>query len=102
GRLVPPGEADLVLGHGLLEIVDDVPAAVTALAESCAPGGAVSVLTTNRYGSVLQRAVSGRLADARQLLDDAASQLDGAGELLRRFDVAGLSAALTGAGLVVE
>ncbi|HEX9336219.1 MAG TPA: class I SAM-dependent methyltransferase [Pseudonocardiaceae bacterium] len=103
GRLVPPGSADLVLGHGVLEVVDDVAAAVAALTAACAPGGAVSVLVANRYAAVLYRALAGRLVDARRLLDDEAGQLPGSGEsVLRRFDVAGLEAALRDAGLVVE
>jgi SAM-dependent methyltransferase len=102
-RLVPAGQADLVLGHGLLEVVDDVAAAVAALTEACAPGGAISVLVANRYAAVLHRALAGRLVDARRLLDDESGQLPGSGEtILRRFDVPGLLAALTSAGLVVE
>jgi S-adenosylmethionine-dependent methyltransferase len=124
-RLVAPGSADLVLGHGLLEVVDDVPAAVTALTTACAPGGAVSVLVANRYAAVLYRALAGRLEDALRLLDDATgpwtakaepshsirtaraepsrSIPSGSGEsVLRRFDVAGLEAVLKDAGLAIE
>jgi len=102
-RLVPPGSADLVLGHGVLEVVDDVAVAVTALTTACAPGGAVSVLVANRYAVVLYRALAGRLGDALRLLDDATGQLPGSGEsVLRRFDVAGLEVALKDAGLVIE
>ncbi|NBH08550.1 methyltransferase domain-containing protein, partial [Amycolatopsis sp. SID8362] len=42
GRHVEAGSADLVLAHGLLEIVDDPAAVLTALATAVAPGGAVS------------------------------------------------------------
>ena len=102
-RLVPAGEADLVLGHGVLEVVDDVTAAVAALTAACAPGGALSVLVANRYGAVLHRAIAGRLVDARRLLDDDAGQLAGTGEQVRRrFDVDGLVALLLGAGLHLE
>ena len=98
-RLVPPDSADLVLGHGVLEVVDDVAVAVAALTAACAPGGAVSVLVANRYAAVLYRALAGRFVDARRLLDDES----GSGEqLLRRFDVAGLESVLKDAGLVVE
>lgn len=103
GGLVPAGGADLVLGHGLLEVVDDVASAMAALALACARGGAVSVLAANRFGAVLHRALSGRLVDARRLLDDDAGQLPGAGETVRRrFDVAGLTEVLVAAGLTVE
>ncbi|HEY1575111.1 MAG TPA: methyltransferase domain-containing protein [Pseudonocardiaceae bacterium] len=102
-RLVPAGEADLVLGHGVLEMVDDVAAAIEALTWACAPGGAVSVLVPNRYGAVLHRALAGRLVEAGRLLDDESGQVDGGSDpLRRRFDVAGLESALVDAGLVVE
>jgi protein-L-isoaspartate O-methyltransferase len=102
-RLVPLGAADLVLGHGLLEVVDDVPAAVAALTAACALGGAVSILVANRYAAVLYRALAGRLVDARRLLESETGQLAGSGESVqRRFDVAGLEATLKEAGLVVE
>jgi SAM-dependent methyltransferase len=102
-RLVPAGAADLVVAHGVLEVVDDAAAAVAALTWACASGGAVSVLVANRYGAVLHRALAGRLEDALRLLDDEAGQLAGTGEQVRRrFDVPGLDAVLRGAGLTVE
>ena len=103
GDLAPEGEADLVLGHGLLEIVDDAQAAASALATAAAPGGAVSVLVANRFAAVLHRAIAGRLVDARRLLDDAAGQLAGTKDpLLRRFDLDGLEALIIATGLKVE
>ncbi|GAB2986003.1 class I SAM-dependent methyltransferase [Saccharothrix stipae] len=97
------GSADLVLGHGLLEVVDDAGAALAALAAAATPGGAVSLLVANRYAAVLHRAIAGRLVDARRLLDDEAGQLTGTRDpLLRRFDVAGLEALVVAAGLKVE
>jgi SAM-dependent methyltransferase len=103
GRLVPAGAADLVVAHGVLEVVDDTAVAVAALTSACAPGGAVSVLVANRYGAVLHRALAGRLADALRLLDDEAGRLVGNGEQVRRrFDVPGLDTVLRDAGLTVE
>lgn len=97
------GSADLVLGHGLLEVVDDAPAALAALAAAAAPGAAVSVLVANRFAAVLHRAIAGRLVEARRLLDDEAGQLAGTRDpLLRRFDAAGLEELVLGAGLKVE
>jgi 2-polyprenyl-3-methyl-5-hydroxy-6-metoxy-1,4-benzoquinol methylase len=102
-RLVPTGAADLVLGHGLLEIVDDPTATMAAMAEATAPGGAVSVLVANRYAAVLHRAVAGRLVEARRLLDDPSGRVPGPTEtLLRRFDHESLLRALVDAGLEVE
>jgi S-adenosylmethionine-dependent methyltransferase len=105
-RLVPDGAADIVLGHGVLEIVDDVDAAVAALTAACAPGGGVSVLVPGRYGAILHRAIAGRLVEARAMLDGDAGDTglgSGTGDAVRRrFDVAGLDAVLRGAGLDVE
>jgi SAM-dependent methyltransferase len=100
GRHIPDGSADLVLAHGLLEIVDDPAAVLAALAAAVAPGGAVSVLVANRHAAVLHRALAGRVAEARQLL----TSIDGiaAGDtVLRRFDGDGLRAQLEAAGLEV-
>ncbi|KAA2258634.1 methyltransferase domain-containing protein [Solihabitans fulvus] len=102
-ELVGVGSADLVLAHGVLEVVDDAGSALAALAEATAPGGAVSVLVANRYAAVLHRAIAGRLVDARRLLDDEAGQLAGSKDpLLRRFTVEGLEGLMVAAGLTVE
>jgi SAM-dependent methyltransferase len=100
-QVIPAGSADLVLAHGLLEVVDDPAKSVAAMVGSLAAGGAVSVVVANRTAAVLHRAIAGRLADARALADDPAGRLP-AEQLLRRFDTDGLTHLLTGAGLTVE
>jgi S-adenosylmethionine-dependent methyltransferase len=100
--VVAPGGAELVLGHGVLEIVEDAAVATAALAAATAPGGAVSVTVANRYAAVLVRALAGRLTEARRVLDDPNGRLDSTDPLLRRFDTDGLRALLQGSGLVVE
>lgn len=99
--LVPAGDADLALAHGVLEVVDDPKNTVAALADAIAPGGAVSIVVANRYAAVLHRTLAGRLSDVRALLDDPAGQLPGE-SLLRRFDTEGLRELLIDAGLSVE
>ncbi|QWF77036.1 methyltransferase domain-containing protein [Amycolatopsis sp. CA-230715] len=102
GRSVPGGSADLVLAHGLLEVVDDPAAVIGSLAAVVAGGGAVSVLVANRHAAVLHRALAGRLDEARRLLTGPDGVLDEDGDtLLRRFDTDGLVALLAGAGLEV-
>lgn len=101
GQVVPAGAADLVLAHGLLEVVDDPKNTVAAMAEAVAPGGALSVLVANRIAALLHRAIAGRLAEAAALVEDPAGRLP-AETLLRRFDTDGLLALLTDAGLAVE
>ncbi len=100
GRYVEAGSADLVLAHGLLEIVDDPAAVLTALATAVAPGGAVSVLVANRHAAVLNRALSGRVGEAQRLLESADGVVPGE-TVLRRYSAAGLRADLETAGLEV-
>ncbi len=99
---VAPGSADLVLGHGVLEVVEDPAGAILALAAATAPGGAVSVLVANRYAAVLARALAGRLGEARRVLDDPDGRLGAADPVLHRFDTEGLLALLAASGLDVE
>ncbi|HWE90332.1 MAG TPA: class I SAM-dependent methyltransferase [Pseudonocardiaceae bacterium] len=93
GRLAPTAAADLVLGHELLEVVDDPARAVTALRTATIPGGAISVLVASRYGAVLHRALAGHLTEARLLLAEPPGPL---------FDADSLTELLTGAGLTIE
>lgn len=102
GGLIPFESADLVLGHGVLEFVDDVRSSVAALAAAAVPGGAVSVLVANRYAAVLARVLTGRIGDARHLLEDQDGRLGGSDPVVRRFDVDTLTMLLTQAGLTVE
>jgi SAM-dependent methyltransferase len=97
-EVVPAGGADLVLGHGLLEVVDDAAAAVSALATATAEGGAVSVLVTGRYAAVLARALTGKLAEARALLIDPDGRLGPEDALRRRLDAGALRALLEATG----
>ncbi|SEP17385.1 class I SAM-dependent methyltransferase [Amycolatopsis saalfeldensis] len=99
---VPAGSADLVLAHGLLEVVDDPAVVLAALAAAVAPGGAVSVLVANRNAAVLHRALAGRIAEAQRLLDSEDGVIPGERDtMLRRFDSAGLTGLLVAAGLEV-
>lgn len=99
---VAPASADLVLGHGVLEVVEDPAGALRALAEAVAPGGAVSLLVANRYAAVLVRALAGRLAEARRILNDPQGRLSASDSLLRRFDTTALVELVKASGLVLE
>jgi SAM-dependent methyltransferase len=101
-EVVPPGGADLVLGHGLLEVVDDAVAAVGALAAASRPGGAVSVLVTGRLAAVLARTIAGRLAEALALLTDPDGRLGERDGVRRRLDAGPLRTLLSEGGLEVE
>lgn len=96
--VVPPGGADLVLGHGLLEVVDDAAAAVSALTTAAAEGGVVSVLVVGRFAAVLTRTLGGKLAEARAVLTDPDGRFGAGDALRRRLDATGLRALLEGSG----
>jgi S-adenosylmethionine-dependent methyltransferase len=100
--LVGDGAADLVICHSVLEYVDSPAVAMAAIARVLRPGATVSVLAANTVAAVLQRALAGRYAEARQLLaaDGAGAPAEGAAVTVpRRFTLAGLTALITGAGL---
>jgi SAM-dependent methyltransferase len=102
GEVAPERGADLVLGHGLLEVVDDAGAAAAALTAATAKGGAVSVLVAGRYAAVLGRALAGRLAEARAVLTDPDGRFGADDALRRRIDAAALREMLEAKGLRVE
>lgn len=100
--VAPTAGFDLVLGHGLLEVVDDARAAVAALAAACRPGGTVSVLVSGRLAAVLARTIAGKLTEAMALLSDPEGRLGDRDGVRRRLDVEPLRALLTDAGLEIE
>jgi S-adenosylmethionine-dependent methyltransferase len=71
--LVESGSIDVVLCHGVLEIIDDPDAALAAIAGVLRPGGRLSLLVNQRHAAVLTRAMAGHFTQARSLLDDPAA-----------------------------
>ena len=101
GVLLGPGSADVVLGHGVLEVVDDPTAAAAGMAAVLRPDGLASVLVAQRIAAVLGRAVAGHLAAARHALADQNGRWGPADPLPRRFDEAGLRKLFATAGMRV-
>lgn len=99
--VAPAGSADVVLCHGLLEVVEQPQRALAAVAAVLAEHGTVSVVAAQTSGAVLGRAVAGHLAQARALLDAPEGRVDASDPAGRRFDQGELRALLTGAGLTV-
>ena len=91
--LVPSGSVDVVLCHGVLEVVDDPEAALASLAGVLRPGGTLSLLVSQRHAAVVARAMAGHFRQAHDLLDG--HRPDGAP---RRFTAEETTALLTGAG----
>lgn len=75
---VGTGTFDLVLAHGVLGAVDDVPGVLTAIASRVRPGGQLSVLVENPVAGVLARAMAGDLGAA---LHELRALTSGAGPL---------------------
>jgi 2-polyprenyl-3-methyl-5-hydroxy-6-metoxy-1,4-benzoquinol methylase len=98
--LVPDGSADLVLCHGVLEIVEDPAAALAALAGVLRPGGTLSLLVNQRHAAVVTRAMAGHFTAARSLLETGTP--DGAPGTGHRFTADEVTAVLDAAGLDTE
>lgn len=94
--LVPAGSADVVLCHGVLEIVDDPVEALSVLAGVLRPGGVLSLLVAQRHAAVVARAMAGHFHQARALLDDP----EAAGAT-RRFTADEVAGFLAGTGFEV-
>ena len=70
-ELVGPAGADVVLCHGVLEVVDDPAAALATIREVLRPGGRLSLLVAQRHAAVVARAMAGHFTQALDLLSDA-------------------------------
>jgi SAM-dependent methyltransferase len=97
-EVADPGSADLVLCHGVLEVVDDPAAALATIAEVLRPGGTLSLLVAQRHAAVIARAMAGHFHQARATLEGT----DPVGRTGRRFTVEELDDLLHGAGLSVQ
>ncbi len=88
-------QADLVLCHGVLEMVEDPAASLAAIAGVLRPGGHLSLLVAQRHAAVVARAMAGHFQAARELLDGHAPAA-GRGHRFTHDEVVDL---LIGAGL---
>lgn len=89
---------DLVLCHNVLEYVDDPAETLAAVHTALRHAGAVSVLAPNRAAAVLHRALGGRFAEARRVLDDERGTWGGGDPMPRRFALDELTGLLGDAG----
>jgi SAM-dependent methyltransferase len=67
-EVVPAESFDLVLAHGILEVVDPLAAAFAGIAATLRPGGVLSILVSNPVAVVLGRALAGDLTGAEREL----------------------------------
>ena len=101
-ELAAEGGADLVLCHGVLGLVEDPAAALRAIASVLRPGGALSLLVSQRHAAVLARAMAGHFAQAMRLLDGEPTQSGEARASEHRFTAEELTALLEGAGFTIR
>jgi SAM-dependent methyltransferase len=94
--LVPAGSVDVVLCHGVLEIVEPAEA-LRAIAAVLRPGGSLSLLVNQRHAAVLARAMAGHFGQARTLLESSAESL-GSTHTGRRFTAEEVTSLLSTAG----
>jgi len=102
--VVGPDSADVVLCHGLLEVVDPGEALAT-IRKVLRPGGTVSILVAQRHAAVVARAMAGHLHQALALLegDDQAERAVGrATRPTRRFTADEIVALVEEAGFAVS
>jgi S-adenosylmethionine-dependent methyltransferase len=104
--VVDPASADVVLCHGVLEVVDDPAAALDTLAQVVRPGGTLSLLVAQRYAAVVARAMAGHFHQALDLLDPSTEstqrQQAPQGRGGHRFTSDELTALATTAGFTVD
>lgn len=90
--------ADVVLCHGVLEVVPDPAAALARIRDVLRPGGTLSLLVSQRTAAVLSRALAGHFTQAAELLDDTSPQ----GRSGRRFSLEEVTGLLDSAGFDVD
>jgi len=104
-EVVEPDSADVVLCHGVLEVVDDPAAALATLARVVRTGGVLSLVVAQRHAAVVARAMAGHFQQARALLDSPAAAAPAgapAGAPNHRFTAEEVAAALDAAGFDTE
>ena len=97
---VEAGTADVVLCHGVLEVVPEPAAALRTIAGVLRPGGLLSLLVAQRHAAVVARAMAGHFQQALALLDDPQGQP--AGRAGRRYTADEVADLLTGAGFDLD
>ena len=91
-------EADLVLCHDVLGILDDPAAGLATIGGVLRPGGTLSLLVGQRHAAVLARAMAGHFRQAVAALDDTGD--DTSGE--RRFTAPEVTDLLVGSGFTPQ
>jgi S-adenosylmethionine-dependent methyltransferase len=100
-EVVGPDSADVVLCHGVLEVVDDPAAALATLARVVRPGGVLSLLAAQRHAAVVARAMAGHFQQALAMLGPQAGSAQ-SGRTGRRYTHDELTGLARDAGFAVD
>ncbi|MCL2543535.1 MAG: methyltransferase domain-containing protein [Nocardioidaceae bacterium] len=98
-EVVGEESADVVLCHGVLEVVDPA-AALASIRRVLRPGGLLSLLVAQTHAAVVAKAMAGQFQQARAILEDVESGDGSRGR--RRFTRPELSALLADAGFAID
>jgi S-adenosylmethionine-dependent methyltransferase len=82
---VDAGAFDVVLCHGVLEVVESPSEALDAIRATMRPAGILSVVVSGRYAAVLAKAMTGHLSEARSLLDAPPAEAAPTAQRPRRY-----------------
>jgi len=96
---VADGTVDLVVCHGVLEVVDDDAGALASIARVLRRGGYVSVVVGGRRAAVVARALAGDFAGASRVLGTPAESWDTRDDGPRRYVPDEVEALLVAQGL---
>lgn len=102
GDHVEADSADLVLCHGVLEIIDDPHQALSAIAATLRANGRASIVVAGRLASVLAKALSGDFAAAEQIYRANPDQWDVRVDGPRRYSEDEIVSLMSQAGLYTE
>jgi SAM-dependent methyltransferase len=89
---------DVVLCHGVLEVVDDPAAALATIREVLRPGGTLSLLVAQRHAAVIARAMAGHFPQALALLADTPDPSGSSPRTGHRFTADEAASLVIGAG----
>jgi len=95
------GQVDVVLCHGVLEVVEDPAAALATIREVLRPGGVLSLLVAQRHAAVIARAMAGHFPQALGLLADPSDSAGASSRTGHRFTADEAAALVVGAGFEI-
>lgn len=101
GEVIEAATIDLVLCHGVLEVVDDPRQALDGIHQVLRPGGRLSLLIHQREAAVLARVATGQVRAAAAILTNDSGSWGAGDPLRRRFSGVAAAAMLDAAGFEV-